>query len=218
MNSNPPKASTDLHVLPKKNAEYGTREYWQQRYAQEEGSFDWFKTYADLKPLLHQHVPRDARIVMLGCGNSTLSGDMYEDGFRRIVNVDYSDVVIAQMRQRYQGMSDMAWEVMDVRELALSDGSVDVALDKGTLDALMCEQGDVWEPSPELCENIRRVVDEVDRVLAPGGKFIWITFGQPHFRRRHLERAGWSVAVERLNDGGFDYFAYIASKSQTREG
>ncbi|KAJ2452962.1 hypothetical protein EV183_002547 [Coemansia sp. RSA 2336] len=218
MDSKPPKASTDLHVLPKKNTEYGTHEYWQQRYAQEEGSFDWFKTYADLKPLLHQHVPRDARIVMLGCGNSTLSGDMYKDGFRRIVNVDYSDVVIAQMRQRYQDMPDMTWEVMDVRELVLGDGSVDVALDKGTLDALMCEQGDVWEPSPELCANVRRVVDEVDRVLAPGGKFIWITFGQPHFRRRHLERAGWSVAVERLNDGGFDYFAYIASKLQTRKG
>ncbi|KAJ2547673.1 hypothetical protein IWW35_004517, partial [Coemansia sp. RSA 1878] len=82
----------------------------------------------------------------------------------------------------------------------------------GTLDALMCEQGDVWDPSPEMCANVARAVDEVDRVLAPAGKFIWITFGQPHFRRRHLERASWSIAVERLNDGGFDYFVYIMTK------
>ncbi|KAJ2498487.1 hypothetical protein GGH96_004271 [Coemansia sp. RSA 1972] len=209
-----PTASTDLAVLPEKNADYGTLEYWQQRYTQEpDAVFDWFKTYADLKPLLGQHMRKDALIVMLGCGNSTLSGDMYDDGYESIVNVDYSDVVIAQMRQRCQHQPRMMWEVMDVRALALASGTVDVALDKGTLDALMCEQGDVWDPSPEMCANVARAVDEVDRVLAPAGKFIWITFGQPHFRRRHLERASWTISVERLNDGGFDYFVYIMTKN-----
>ncbi|KAJ1834743.1 hypothetical protein IWW55_005979 [Coemansia sp. RSA 2706] len=208
-----PTASTDLRVLPEKNADYGTLEYWQQRYTQEPDEvFDWFKTYADLKPLLQQHVARDARILMLGCGNSTLSGDMYADGYERITNVDYSDVVIEQMRQRTQHQPRMTWEVMDVRAMALDTGAIDVAIDKGTLDALMCEKGDVWEPSAELCANVAREVDEVDRVLAPGGKFLWITFGQPHFRRRHLERDSWAIEVERLNDGGFDYFVYIMTK------
>ncbi|KAJ1735771.1 hypothetical protein LPJ61_000368 [Coemansia biformis] len=210
-----PVASTDLGVLPGKNAEYGTREYWEQRYTQEpDSAFDWFKTYADLKPLLDQHIgSKGARMVVLGCGNSTLSSDMYRDGYENIVNVDYSDVVVGQMRQRYKHQSKMTWEVMDVRALALGDGSVDVAIDKGTLDALMCDGGDVWEPSAELCANVGREVSEVERVLAPGGKFIWITFGQPHFRKRHLERATWTIEVERLNDGGFDYFVYVMTKA-----
>ncbi|KAJ2782698.1 hypothetical protein H4R18_002124 [Coemansia javaensis] len=209
-----PTASTDLGVLPGKNAEYESREYWDRRYAQEpDSAFDWFKTYADLKPLLAERIgSKDARILMLGCGNSTLSSDMYQDGYEDIVNVDYSAVVIEQMRRRYGHQGRMTWEVMDVRALALGDGSVDVAIDKGTLDALMCDGGDVWEPSAELCENVGREVSEVERVLAPGGRFIWVTFGQPHFRRRHLERASWTVEVERLNSGGFDYFAYIATK------
>ncbi|KAJ1884899.1 hypothetical protein GGI01_002831 [Coemansia sp. RSA 376] len=207
-------ASTDLSVLPEDNTAYGTKEYWQQRYMQEEAAtFDWFKTYRDLEPLLSKHIgSKDVRILMLGCGNSTLSSDMYDDGYQSIINVDYSDVVIEQMRQRTQHQSGMTWEVMDVRALDLGDGSVDVAIDKGTLDALMCDKGDVWEPSAEMCENVGREVNEVNRVLTAGGKFIWITFGQPHFRRRHLERPSWELQIERLNDGGFDYFMYIATK------
>lgn len=43
----------------------------EERYAKEE-SFDWFKTYEDLKPLLSQHIAsKDSRILMLGCGNSS---------------------------------------------------------------------------------------------------------------------------------------------------
>ncbi|KAJ2662362.1 hypothetical protein IWW48_001937 [Coemansia sp. RSA 1200] len=105
---------------------------------------------------------------MLGCGNSTLSEDMYSAGYQHIANVDYSDIVIECMRQRTRHMDKMTWEVMDVREMHLNDG---------------------------------REVNEVDRVLAPGGKFIWITFGQPHFHMRHLQRDSWDIAVERLNDG-----------------
>jgi hypothetical protein len=45
----------------------------EERYSQEE-SFDWFKTYADLKPLLNEHIKsKDARILMLGCGNSSMN-------------------------------------------------------------------------------------------------------------------------------------------------
>jgi hypothetical protein len=46
------------------------------RYAQEadDGSFDWCKTYADIKHLVNRFVPnKDVRIVMLGCGNSSAS-------------------------------------------------------------------------------------------------------------------------------------------------
>ena len=44
----------------------------EERYSKEE-SFDWFKTYEDLKPLLSQHITsKDSRILMLGCGNSSM--------------------------------------------------------------------------------------------------------------------------------------------------
>jgi EEF1A lysine methyltransferase 4 len=40
-------------------------------------SFDWFKSYADLSELLHTLIPnKSSRILMLGCGNSTLSEEV----------------------------------------------------------------------------------------------------------------------------------------------
>ncbi|KAF9031408.1 hypothetical protein BDZ89DRAFT_627609 [Hymenopellis radicata] len=92
-------------TLPERNEQYGTKEYWDQRYQAEShgGSFDWFKSYADIAPLFRNLIPdKTSRILMLGCGNSTLSQDMYDDGYRNIVNVDYSAVVIDQMKQRHE--------------------------------------------------------------------------------------------------------------------
>ena len=48
-----------------------------------------------------------------GCGNSELSGDLYEDGYKNITNIDYSPVVISNMVQKYQHMPNMKWEVGD---------------------------------------------------------------------------------------------------------
>lgn len=33
---------------------------------------------------------------------------------------------------------------MDVRDLQFPDGAFDVAIDKGTMDAMMTSKGDVW--------------------------------------------------------------------------
>lgn len=72
----------------------------------EDASFDWFKSYADVADIIRELIPsKNARILMLGCGNSTLSEDvrcpsvsskvlnraglqMYEDGYKHIINVD----------------------------------------------------------------------------------------------------------------------------------
>jgi len=39
---------------------------------------------------------------MLGCGNSKMSEDMFEDGYQQITNVDISFTVIKQMTEYYK--------------------------------------------------------------------------------------------------------------------
>lgn len=78
-----------------------------------ETTFDWFKSYKDVAHLLRAVLPdKMARILMLGCGNSTLSenvcshsiiiarrlrpaltcpglfAQMYDDGYKNIINID----------------------------------------------------------------------------------------------------------------------------------
>ncbi|TNY20214.1 S-adenosyl-L-methionine-dependent methyltransferase [Rhodotorula diobovata] len=196
-----------LDFLPKNNAEYGTQQYWDARYAQED-SFDWCKRYADVRHLIRRFVPnRDAHIVMLGCGNSTLSRDMYDDGYRHISNIDYSPVVIDKMAAANADCDGMTWTVGDIRALPFADGSVDVCIDKATMDAMLTGEKDPWNPPPEAVADCRAEVDEVVRVLRPDGIFLYLTFGQPHFRRPLLQRPGWQL--EHLEVGtGFSYYFF----------
>jgi SAM-dependent methyltransferase len=51
------------------------------------------------------------RILNLGCGNSTLPADMFEDGYRRIDNIDISSVVIRQMQEANAGKEGLSCKV-----------------------------------------------------------------------------------------------------------
>ncbi|TFK39915.1 S-adenosyl-L-methionine-dependent methyltransferase [Crucibulum laeve] len=200
-------------ILPVKNEEYGTKEYWNDRYTQEsdDSAFDWFKSYSELAHLIHDLVPdKSSRILMLGCGNSRLSEEMWEDGYKNIVNTDYSNVVIEQMRLRHkERRPEMEWHEMDVRNLTFEDNSFDVAIDKGTMDAMMTAKGDVWDPPQQVINDCSKEVDETLRVLRKGGGiFIYLTFGQPHFRRRYLTRPGTTLEIKELGEA-FHYYLYI---------
>lgn len=146
---------------------------------------------------------------MLGCGNSTLSEDLWDDGYHNIVNVDYSAVLIDRMRKRHsQDRPEMEWLEMDVRNLSFQADSFDVAIDKGTMDAMMTAKGDVWDPPQQVVDDCTKEVDETLRVLKKGGLFIYLTFGQPHFRRRFLTRPGTTLEIKELGDA-FHYYLYI---------
>lgn len=108
-------------------------------------------------------------MLMLGCGNSSMGYDMVQDGYGNIVNLDFSPILIEQMKVKYP-LPELSWHVMDVRELAQSANApalggastYDVIVDKGTLDALTAEtNGSVWDPSEEVVENVRREVNGV---------------------------------------------------------
>lgn len=151
------------------NADFQTQEYWDSRYAAErpEEDFDWFKTYDELKTIFHGLIgDRSARILMLGCGNSTLTADMAKDGYGRITSIDYSGVIIDKMQARHP---EQDWRVMDVRQLQENAddlgglGTWDVIIDKGTMDALMAEKGSVWDPSEAVRENVKAEIDGVLR-------------------------------------------------------
>lgn len=151
-----------------RNEEFQTREYWDKRYASEpaEEDFDWFKTYAELKDLFDEIIPsrEKSKILMLGCGNSTLTSEMIADGYKNITNLDYSDILIQKMKARFP---DQDWRTMDVRELKENANQLggkeswDIVLDKGTMDALMAERGSVWDPSEIVRTNVKREIDGV---------------------------------------------------------
>jgi EEF1A lysine methyltransferase 4 len=92
-----------------------------------------------LKSFLKEYIPTDSKILILGCGNARFSEDMYDDGYHNIYNNDISSVVINQMAERNKDREGMKYEVMDVCDMAkYEDGFFDIAIDKSTIDALLC--------------------------------------------------------------------------------
>ena len=80
--------------------------------------------------------------------------------------MDFSEVVIKQMQSKHPYLD---WRVDDVRHLHVDDSSIDIAIDKGTLDAML--YGSPWDPPDEVLENVRQYVNEVARVLRPSGTY-----------------------------------------------
>lgn len=109
---------------------YGEPSYWDERYSHESGPFDWYQKYGALAPLLRLYIPFHHQVLVVGCGNSgstlnlrflfflqiflhlsvfsvflsmiaAFSEGMVNDGYREVVNIDISSVVIEAMRRKY---------------------------------------------------------------------------------------------------------------------
>ncbi len=150
--------------------------------------------------------------LLMGC--QTLTAHLFNLGFTNQMNIDFSEVVIRGMEARYQYLRAQ-WMVMDVRQLTFVDHAFQLAIDKATMDSMF--HGSMWDPPEDVRDNIRQYLNEVSRVLEPGGIFLYITYRQPHFMRPLLIRENtWSLDVTKLpdqNGGVFEYFAYVMKKN-----
>eukprot|EP00741_Cyanophora_paradoxa_P015877 tig00020909_g15328.t1 len=142
--------------------------------------------------MLQVYVRPSDSILMVGCGNSKMSEDMYEDGYKDITNVDISPIVIDAMR-RANAERSMHWHTMDIRQLPADwAGKFDVVIDKGTMDALLCGEGST--------ANVLAMCQNISRVLKPGGVFVMISYGAPDHRLCYLENRefGWGIKVHTI--------------------
>jgi hypothetical protein len=74
--------------------------------------------------------------------------------------MDFSTVVVDAMKTRHADRPQVEWQVGDVRDMTgIESKSVDVAFDKGTLDAMI--YGSPWSPPEEVMENSGRYINEV---------------------------------------------------------
>ncbi|TQS32072.1 hypothetical protein Golomagni_07622 [Golovinomyces magnicellulatus] len=108
------------------------------------------------------------------------------------------------------GLSDkIEWQKLDVRDMkdSIPDNSIDIAFDKGTLDAMI--HGSPWSPPDDTIANTGNYLREISRVLKPTGLFLYVTYRQPHFIKPLLmcDGTNWDMQVEVLgaSAGSFGY-------------
>ncbi|CAI6336952.1 unnamed protein product [Periconia digitata] len=212
-------------------ARLGHAEFWDERYAKatsndtnndddvedKKPTHEWFRDFKSLEPFFAQHLfgvkkpEDDPKILHLGSGDSTIPYDLLNHGYKGQLCLDFSSVVVDLMTSRHQNQSqEVEWRVGDVRSMiSVASESIDVAFDKGTLDAMI--HGSPWSPPDEVLENTGRYMKEVVRVLKKDGIFLYITYRQPHFVKPILNRDDeWDMHMEILGGGdSFEYYGYV---------
>ena len=210
-------------------AQYGKPEYWEERYQKDKEQFDWYQRYSGVKDMITQFIQPNYQILMLGCGNSKMSEEMFEDGYRNITNVDISFTVIKQMQELYkEKYPEMLFKQMDARNLQFEDGTYDAIIDKACFDSILC--GDGSGPNSEAMLN------HVHRVLSPEGVYICITYGVPENRVNYFNKKEyeWTVFTQKAakptiststvisagekDDNKNFHFIYIMRKPQKAKG
>jgi EEF1A lysine methyltransferase 4 len=222
------KYRLDSEFIPASgSAAYTEKAYWDLRFTKEE-SKEWLASYKDVKDLVaavlteHDAPARDkAKVLLVGVGNSSLGQDMVEDGYSDVAATDYSEVVVERMRAKVGEMDGrLKWLVADMLDLkGLDDASFDVYFDKAAFDAVVADGGDSWSPPDELLEKGKQIMQEAARVLKPGGLYLQISFGQPHFRKQFLlsdeTRHLWEGEVKKKDvPAGLGYFLYVLQRKR----
>jgi len=173
--------------LPKSNKEYSNHEYWEKRFT-EEDEYEWLVTYNDIKTQISRFLQKESKILLVGCGNSSFSSDLFDAGYECITSLDFSKNVIAAMKSKNEKTRpSMEWIVMDMTDMStLPCNHYDVVIDKAAMDAFMTAEGDVWNPDQKVIDSSRKMCRHISRILKIGGFHLQISFSQPHFRKKYL--------------------------------
>ncbi|XP_072936789.1 eEF1A lysine and N-terminal methyltransferase homolog [Epargyreus clarus] len=187
-----------MNLLPKSHKEFSEKDYW-NKFFKKRGNkaFEWYGEYLELCAHLHKYIKKGDSILITGCGNSTLSADLYDVGYTNITNIDVSEVVIKQMRSINANRMGMKFICMDALNMSFGNEEFNVVLDKGTLDALMPDDLE------DTVQRIDKYFSEIKRVLKPSGRFVCISLLQSHILKHLLNTfcdRSWMFRVVRCHE------------------
>lgn len=119
-------------LLPTSHSQFQLKDYWEKFFQKRKAPFEWYGEYLDLCHILHKYMKPTNSLLVIGCGNSKLSEELYDVGFTNIDNIDISEVVIKQMSSKNRiKRPQMTYVTMDMLDMTYEDSSYDCIIDKG---------------------------------------------------------------------------------------
>ena len=163
------RSSNSLTPVHISRRNYASSSFWNKRYTDRKASeeLDWYCGYDDLQAIITAFVPKDAYMLVPGCGDAPFSVDAFNDGYRHQLGVDNSKAVIDMMAARTAGMDGLAWSCEDLCDMkSIDGGKFGAVVDKATFDCIFCDKDRT---------KVQKMLAEVHRVLQDGGVFILVS-------------------------------------------
>ncbi|XP_008275658.1 eEF1A lysine and N-terminal methyltransferase [Stegastes partitus] len=185
-----------MSLLPRTAEEFSSAEYWERFFKKRgEKAFEWYGDYNKLCGVLHKYIKVQDKVLVVGCGNSELSEQLYDVGYKHLTNIDISETVVTHMNQRNaERRPGLTFHQVDATQTPYEDASYQAALDKGTLDAMASEEEGALA---------RNMLTEVGRVLKVGGRYVCVTLAQESVIKLavdHFVQLGWAVRLHCLQE------------------
>ena len=174
-----------------------TVQYWDNRYKEEEHT-EWLLDSKELGNRMEEVASRwgkEVKILHLGCGTSLLPQQLYQLGFTRVFNIDNSPVCISKMSRRFP---HLLFELMDLNDLQYDEHTFDMVVEKSTLDTLISDRS---EGQAEGKHKVEKCLQEISKVLRPGGILLSVSLLSPNEHSAILSPLGGRVKVERIRGG-----------------
>jgi 2-polyprenyl-3-methyl-5-hydroxy-6-metoxy-1,4-benzoquinol methylase len=146
-----------------------TKTHWEQIYRRIPAeAVSWYRPHLETSVELIERVAggRDASIIDVGGGESTLVDDLVARGYERVTVLDISETAIETSKKRLgAAASRVRWMAADVTTAELERGGYDVWHDRAVFHFLTTTEKRV------------AYVQQVARAVRPGGYVIVSTFG-----------------------------------------
>lgn len=145
------------------------RSHWENVYStKSHDQVSWYRDHLEnsLKLVLQTGVEKDAAIIDVGGGSSTLVDDLLDNGFVDVSVLDISGTAIGKSKDRLGLRSELVnWIEADITEISLPKDRFDVWHDRAVFHFLTD------------ADDRRKYVELVVRSLKPGGHIIVASFG-----------------------------------------
>ena len=146
-----------------------SKDHWEQVYSTKKSdNVSWFQPHAELSTrLIRESCPqRDAAIIDVGGGASTLVDDLLEAGYAQLTVLDLSHAALAESRRRLGVRGDsVQWLEADITRAEFEPHSFDLWHDRAVFHFLTA------------LEDRIAYVRQVLRAVKPGGYVVMATFG-----------------------------------------
>uniref|UniRef100_A0A1B6BZS1 Protein-lysine N-methyltransferase g.24743 n=2 Tax=Clastoptera arizonana TaxID=38151 RepID=A0A1B6BZS1_9HEMI len=154
------------------SSELGTKKYWDVQYEREINNYNthgdvgevWFGEDSEYRIIRWlkscNRVDKSDSIVDIGCGNGMLLLELAKEKFTNLTGIDYSEsaIELASKISSTQGFADISFKVYDIiKETSILD-TFNIALDKGTYDAICLDPEDSKSKRITYKNNIAKLL------------------------------------------------------------
>ncbi|KAL3983093.1 Methyltransferase domain family protein [Acanthocheilonema viteae] len=204
-----------MSAIPNSSADFQDPAFWKKFYKNSDSVFEWYGDFKTFGRVLTKYIKSTDKILQIGCGNSELASQLYDNGYRLVDSIDTDEGVIQkQLAKNSSSRPELQFVCCSAAKIDAPNEKYNVVLDKATLDALI----------PSTCqdklEDVEKMFSEICRVLTIAGRYIVFTLAHKYVLNSYmpffLKRKNFIIRVERNIDSNWKFplpvFLLIATK------